>query len=240
MRRFGFVFGKKSNDCCDGSVPGSLASGLLNMLTVMRLLAIGVLSLSLLCPSVLLAGAAPHRSSRFKEVAVTEPSFTELMQGVFDYHGIEQGIGDDWKKKLKVAPWLPDFYLGYDHVLRETTSLAIKDNISVTGTAVNVGPLDNDWGYSANRGGTLRFRAVWRLQELVFNPAQFNRSRELRDLVKTRLSLTDYIFKIYTARHELLRRYGVSQNRRIKLQIEFLTEQLDALTDNRFSGRWVP
>lgn len=172
------------------------------------------------------------------QVLSREPNFSEVLKVVLQVHEIQPAVGDRWARQMKWAPLLPSLYVGYDHSLKSSTTLSVTENISVTSNAVNVGPADNDWDYNYNTGNTLRFRAVWDLDELVFHSAEFNRSRELRDLVKTKLSLSDYTFNIYAARKKLLAQYSLRGNRTHDEQIKLLTERIDALTNNQFTERW--
>ncbi|MBI2338778.1 MAG: hypothetical protein HYU99_00190 [Deltaproteobacteria bacterium] len=174
----------------------------------------------------------------------SEPAFSEIAQEAFRREKLDLGQIQEWKKKMKAAPWLPTLYAGYDRALRKTSGISISDNVSVSTSGVAVGPDETDQDETLFNGDTLRFRAVWQLDEVVFHRSTLAASQEARDISKSRLALSDYLFKIYSERREAQAKYylfkgsGGAKSLLLREKIEALTDQLDLFTEGRFSDRW--
>jgi len=90
------------------------------------------------------------------------------------------------KKRVKAAPYFPALYVGYDHSLTEREGLKVSDNISLSGGDVTIGPEDNDYNYYGYLGRTVHARAVWKLDEIIFNRNHLLIESERRELLKLR------------------------------------------------------
>lgn len=181
--------------------------------------------------------------SQFRTIQSTEPSLSEITKVLFKQEGLGLSQLKKWQKQAKVAPYLPTLYIGYDHSFKESESLSINDNISVSGGSVTVGPEDNDYDIATNTGEVLRMRAVWRLDELVFNRNTLLIANERRDLVKLRNELSKDVYKIYEQRSLTLFQYLKFRSNRAKAapfyaKYLLLTQNLDAMTGGHFVGRW--
>lgn len=173
-----------------------------------------------------------------------EPSFNEVVRVALREEKLDLNRLEEWKRKMRAAPWLPKLSAGYDYATKNQTSLSITDNISVTSSAVTVGPSDNNSDQTLNSGNVFRVRALWSLDDLVFHSSTLAASREGRDLSKSRLELIDILFKIYSGRKELLSKYWIlkkSGKPKSVLMIEKirdLTEELDFFTNGVFANQW--
>lgn len=161
-----------------------------------------------------------------------EPTFSEVLKAAYAAERLNWGEVDSWRSKIKKAPWFPKIILGYDHTIREADTLSISDNISVAGGTVTVGPRENDFDQTVNNGNNLHVRAAWALNELVFPSESLAVRNQISDLMKSRLSFSDHLFKIYSERNELQEKKGS------RTKVRLLTERLDALTGGVFDGRW--
>ncbi len=183
-------------------------------------------------------------SSQLEKNLSDEPDFSEIIKIAAHIEKLDLKNVDQWERRSRKAPWLPALSFGYDRTLRQTDSLSISDNISVSSDNVTIGPSETDLDESAVEGDVFRVRAVWSLDELVFSPKTLDVSGEVRELFKSRLQLSDYLFKIYSKRRELLAQYllvkggASSQAFLIYEQISVLTDQLDAWTEGHFHSRW--
>lgn len=183
-------------------------------------------------------------SQELEKIRDQEPTFADIVNEALKREKLQWCEIEKWKKKMRLAPWFPTLAVGYDHALRRTNALSITDNISVTNSGVTIGPDDQDIDESLYQGNTLRLRASWSLDEIVFNPAAFQTRREIREMTKARLSLSDYLFKIYSERRKLLGEYYLfrgSKNPKffiLREKILFLTEKLDLLTSGVFADQW--
>ncbi len=173
-----------------------------------------------------------------------EPTFADVMEIVFNREKLNLEQIEIWKKKMRSAPWVPKVSAGYDRVLKDTHSASVNDNISVTSNGVNVGPADNNSDQTVYAGDVFRVRAVWELDETIFHPQTLSASREARDLSQTRMQISDYLFKTYAKRRELMGEYFLLKKKGddkvviVLEQIRSFTDQLDAWTDEKFSKKW--
>lgn len=193
-----------------------------------------------------------HSSSGFcgsveqqiKAIKKSEPSFSQILECYYKREQITNDHLTKLEKKAKVAPLLPQIYLGYDRSLKEDQGLATGDNISISGGEVTIGPDESDYDYSENVGQTVHVRAVWKLDELVFNRNMLLVAQERRDLSKLRSDLSGNLHKIYDQRYLSLLCYlqmkGSSPAKSQQYYVKYisLTEQLDALTGRAFHEEW--
>lgn len=197
------------------------------------------------CFGVSLAQAAvPLPAQKFTQIKDSEPDFKDIMR-VFTLHS---NLGDaefrDWEKKIKKAAYLPTLYVGYDHQLRQAESLSVTDNISVSSGIVTVGPEDNDYDLDNNQGQTIRMRAVWNLDEAIFNRYLFALENARANRFKTRGRVEQEIFKIYEERYLYLVQYlSAKRARPDRAEIFYarfllLTDRLNQLTDNQFADHF--
>jgi len=187
---------------------------------------------------------ASRLETHLTKIRSQEPSFNEVVRVALREEKLDLDRLEEWKHKMRVAPWLPKLSAGYDYATKNQTSLSVTDNISVTSSAVTVGPSDNNSDQTLNSGNVFRVRALWSLDDLVFHSSTLAASREGRDLSKSRLELVDALFKIYSGRKELLSKYWIlkkSSNPKSVLIIEKirdLTEELDFFTNGAFANQW--
>lgn len=172
-----------------------------------------------------------------------EPAFSEITRAALRNENLDFARTVEWKKRMKIAPWFPTLAVGYDRTLRETNGLSITDNISVTSSAITVGPQGSDLDQTINQGDVLKVRAAWSLGDLLFHPSSLAASREGRELTQSRLLLTDSLFKIHSERRLLIREWSrqarrSARARRLCDSIDLLAEKLDSLTANLFAERW--
>jgi len=163
-----------------------------------------------------------------------EPSITEVIQVAIKAEGIDLASLKNLEHKMKKSAWLPDFYLGYDHSLKDTSSISISDNISVSSSGVVVGPEDSDLDISSNTGILVRSRFVWKLSSLVFHPSQLTAQNLVNERYKLRHNLRDLVYKLYWERKKLVKTKGESSC----FKIDQLTEALNVITHNQFSNQW--
>lgn len=179
----------------------------------------------------------------FQDITAREPSFSQILKAYFKRQDFATMDLKKWERKIKTAPFLPTVYVGYDHQLRETETLSVNDNISVSGGTVTIGPEDNDWDLANNQGQVFRVRAVWQLSDVLFNRDLFSLSGERRALTKIKQETESALYKIFEERHLYLAQYLMQPPLSQKANIFYvkywlLTERLDALTGGRFAKTW--
>lgn len=180
----------------------------------------------------------------FLKIISSEPSFSEILNVYYMGEGLTNHHIHKWQRKIKTAPLLPTLYAGYDHSLSESQGLSINDNISVSDGTVTIGPEDNDVDFDEDLKHTFRVRAVWRLDELVFNRDNFLLAREWRSVTHSRSELGQKLYQLYEKRCASLMQYlefknvAASKARVFYSRYLLLTDHLDALTGGRFHKKW--
>lgn len=179
----------------------------------------------------------------FQTIKAHEPTFSQIFNAYLKRQDFAKTDLDKWERKIKAAPFFPTLYVGYDHQLRESETLSVNDNISVSGGTVTIGPEDNDWDLANNQGQVFRVRAVWQLSDAVFNRDLFALSGERRALTKAKQDVESALYKIFEERHLYLVQYLTQPPLSQKAGIYYvkywlLTERLDALTRGKFSKTW--
>jgi hypothetical protein len=189
---------------------------------------------------------AAHHSPYFllKKIRNEEPKFLELVAAAFREEKLDWGEVSLLKRKMKQAPWLPVLSVGYDRQFRKDQSVSFNDNISVTSSAVTVGPPDNNQDFSINHDDVFRVRASWDLSEVIFHPAELKLQDTERNVSVSRVRLMDSLYKTYSERRKLLTQYFLlvpsDSTKKILLgeQIHVLAERIDAFTGGVFTNRW--
>lgn len=191
------------------------------------------------CPVLAHAGSAQQRLDKIKR---TEPSFSTILEVCLKKEHLTNDQITKWERRVRRAPLLPQLYVGVDVQMKEDQSYGIGDNISISGGEVTIGPDEGDYDYSENVGTTLRVRAVWKLDELVFNRNELLVSKEKHDLAKSRSTVAQDVHKIYDQRYLSLLSYfqntGSPKGAQYYVKYLSLTEQLNAMTGREFEGRW--
>lgn len=173
-----------------------------------------------------------------------EPTFEEIIAEAFKNEHLDMDTLKKIKRDIRLAPWLPQLYVGYDHALKETSAVSISDNINVNTSGVVVGPTESDLDRTFNNGKTIHLRAMWSLGEILFHPARLSAGREGRELSRDRIELNDHLYKIYSERRQLQGQYlmlvGTSNPEKFFVleRLESVTERLDAYTEGFFRDRW--
>lgn len=178
------------------------------------------------------------------ELRKTEPTFSEIWKSVIANQNLSPSKFNQWNKWRRQAAYVPTVSFGYDRALKDTDTVKVSDNISVTSDAINIGPQESDWNQSSVAGDVFRFRATWDFSKAVYSSDIISISREQRDLTQQHLQLSDYLFKIYGKRHDQLVEYLSSTDKNSTKSLKSrelvldLTDQLNAWTAGEFSHRW--
>lgn len=182
--------------------------------------------------------------SSFTAIKNTEPDFAEIMAVYAALNGLDDLELRGWEGKIKRSAFFPTLYAGYDHQIKKGESLKVADNVSISSGIVTVGPEDNDYDFDNDFGRAIRVRAVWALDEAVFNRNLFTLENARRDRVETAHRHAEQIFKIYETRQLYLAQYlaergSDSQHSRLSYaRFLLLTDRLNQLTANTFRDRF--
>lgn len=171
-----------------------------------------------------------------------EPLLEQVIQASLAKQKLSlQGLNQLHRRARKSA-WLPKLYLGFDHSFRETSSVAISDNISVNTNGVVIGPTDSDWDQSLNQGSTLRVRAVWSLDELVYKNEELRITQQKYKVFQVRQKFIESLTKIYLQRKKFViawQKAPQSKKAIYLTQAQALTSLLNHYTQNQFASDWI-
>lgn len=176
----------------------------------------------------------------YQSIKASEPSLQTLIESAFAGYGLDSAATQSWAKKLKTSALLPKFYVGFDHQIKNSESVAITDNISTTSGGIVIGPEDNNIDIDEDTGQVLRLRASWELSDLVFHSNQLALSKDRADLLKLRRVLSDEIYSVYEKRYFILQQYlfarksNAAKAKMLYVKFDLLTDQLDELSHGKF------
>lgn len=132
-----------------------------------------------------------------------EPTAVEVQRAALAYHNIDGGEVRRWKKRARLAALLPRFQVGYDHNVENDINIDINENVYVGSSGVTVGPDEGSYARNANFDQGINVRAVWYLNELIFNPDQIDISRESRNIMRERQMVLAEVNRHYYERKRL-------------------------------------
>lgn len=178
------------------------------------------------------------------------PPVGDVQKTALQYASIEVRDPAYWKKRAKMAALLPKLQFDFGHNLRSDVDVTVNDNVYVGSTGIVVGPEESKYAESVNANRSIGVRAVWSLNELIFNRDLLNISRESLVIMRERNILLDSVNKHYFERKKLIGEIGGLENLKTKgklspkqkdelfirkLALEKSTATLDALTGGWFS-----
>lgn len=190
-----------------------------------------------------------------QRVAVDEPTAVEVQRAALQYHNMDNAEIRRWKKKARLAALLPRFQVGYDQNIKNYVNVDVNENVYVGSSGVTVGPDESSYQQNANTDRGFEVKAVWYLNELIFNPDQLDISREARNIMREKQMVLAEVNRHYYERKkyagivERLKKGGKPIEVRDKkgtmrvdlftarIKMEEETAALDALTGGWFSRR---
>ncbi len=169
-----------------------------------------------------------------------EPAVLEVQREALRYAGYDRADISEWGHRARWAAALPRLQVGFNRDVRDTVSLTTKDSVSITGGTVLVGPGENNFDDNVRQGTSVEVRAVWVLNELVFNRDTLDVSSEQRRWHQDQQRLLAEVNKNYYDRLEILRELQkrdvkAEDKSKLKIQLAKTVATLDALTGGWFS-----
>lgn len=205
-----------------------------------------------------LASVTGHAAHTYESEGAREPSAVEVQRAALAYYNIRGDEVRRWKKRAKLQALLPRLEVFYDRRILNEVNIDISERIYVGSSGVTVGPDQGAYKQDANSDQKVGFKAVWYLNELIFNRDQLDISREARSIMHERDALMKEVNLHY---HERKRMRGViralergewveipgmkkmkEKNTKhalflARVRMEEETAQLDGLTGGWFSRR---
>lgn len=162
-----------------------------------------------------------------------EPTVQEVQEMALQSLGSDPSELIQMKRRSRWAAALPKFQVGMDHDLKESMSVSTEDSVQVSGGNVFIGPDSNDLSRDFNSGTGFEVKAVWALDQILFNRDSLAVGVEQRNWNRERNLVASEVAEIYFKR----RRYHVQEKDPVemRLKVDEATAQLDALTGGWFS-----
>lgn len=132
-----------------------------------------------------------------------EPSIQEVQEQTVHYLGFNHEEMDQWKSRSRWAAVLPRLQAGFDRELKDVVTLSTQDSVSISGGEITIGPDENDFDQNFNQGTSFDVKAVWFLNELIFNRDSLAASSERRDWIRERTRALEEVTEAYFARKRL-------------------------------------
>ncbi|MCC6272889.1 MAG: hypothetical protein IT572_05440 [Deltaproteobacteria bacterium] len=125
------------------------------------------------------------------------PPLAALEAAALQSSGLAPAKIGRWERNARRAVALPRLQVGYEQKAQNNNTAVIQDSISVTSSGITIGPESNrvDQDFGNDRG--FEVKAVWALDELLFNRDELEISRESRDLYLVRGRLKEELHQAY-------------------------------------------
>jgi hypothetical protein len=132
------------------------------------------------------------------------PPVDEVQRHAISHANLSPDDITSWKKRVRVAALLPKFQIDYGHRRQYDVDVDTNDSVYVGSSGVVVGPEDGGYSHNQNFNHTIGFKAIWNLDEAVFNANELNISAESRRLAGERQSMLAEVNRNYFERERLL------------------------------------
>ncbi|MFA4874008.1 MAG: hypothetical protein WC956_00445 [bacterium] len=138
-------------------------------------------------------------AAKDKPIEPVLPPVIEVQQRAIDYARIDLGEAAKWKKRARLAAYVPRLQLEYGRRLRNYVNVNVNDNVYVGSSGVVVGPEDGAFSSNQTADNSFGVRAIWELRDAVFNTDVLAASAEARNIARERNALIAEVNKRYYA-----------------------------------------
>lgn len=169
-----------------------------------------------------------------------EPSLQEVQGEAVRCLGSDLKDMEGWQGRARWSAVLPRLQVGFDRDLKDVVSLTTKDSVSISGGDVFVGPNESNFDKNFNQGTSFSVRALWYLNEMIFNRDTLVASHEKKEWIRERTHALQEVTGAYLLRRRLVedlqrRRDPPSVREKKQLLLEEALARLDAYTNGWFS-----
>jgi len=147
--------------------------------------------------ALLLSTSTPCLAANAPKLLEQLPPLEKLEAATLNRSGLDPEKISRWDRNARRAVALPRLQVGYEQKAQNNNTAVIQDSISVTSAGITIGPESNrvDQDFGNNRGFDVK--AVWALDQLLFNHDELDISREARDLLLVRSRLQEDLHQAY-------------------------------------------
>ena len=167
--------------------------------------------------AALSAGANPPASF---SVSHRPPPIAEVQQRAIEYARLDPSEISTWKRRARLAPLLPKLQVSYDRKLQYYVNVDVNDSVYVGSSGTTVGPRQGSYKSNQNNNNDVGIKAVWSLNETIFNADMLAVSEEARALARDRQAILAEVNKNYYERD------------RVAGEIAFLSKSLVSSPDD--------
>lgn len=170
------------------------------------------------------------------------PPLASLEKIALKRAGLDPNDIRSWQRRSRYSAALPRIQVGWESAFVNQNTTIIQDSISVTSSGVAIGPESNRIDQDLKNNQDLEVKAVWALDELLFNRDQLDISREARDLLFVRNKLVEELQQSYYDLKALLIQLQLQPEPNLDpltyIKFERLVDKLDSLTGGEFTQMW--
>ncbi len=165
-----------------------------------------------------------------------DPDISDVHKVALDYARIRPEDISNLQKRTRRAAYLPLFQVGTKQTFQNNVNIGINDNVSVTSTGTSIGPQTTDAKQYVDNNTDFEVKAVWRLNEIIYNSDMLNVAEEARVQIRERRDLLSNVNRLYFERQRLLDEgEGSPKNASLNRHIAEVTAELDAFTGGWYS-----
>lgn len=180
------------------------------------------------------------------------PPIAEVQRRAIAYARLDPADISSWKKRARLSPLLPRLQVDYGMRLKNEVNVNVNESVYVGSSGVAVGPDQGGIASNQNSDQNVGVRAIWSLNEAIFNPELLAVSEETRLLARERQAILAEVNRNYYDRDrakgemsllaEQLRKDPRHEGTRRELLLKRIaldeaTAALDALTGGWFGGQ---
>ena len=167
------------------------------------------------------------------------PPILEVHRMAINHSQLDFNKTEKWKRNSKLQALLPRLQVEYERHVRDNIDIDINDSVYVGSGGVNVGPEENSYSRDAQGDQNVAIKAIWMLNELVFNRDELDISAESRSIHRERQILLAEVnisyFKWVRIADQLGKTFDLKQKNTKQRELEEMSANLDALTGGWFS-----
>ncbi|PIR16644.1 MAG: hypothetical protein COV46_07520 [Deltaproteobacteria bacterium CG11_big_fil_rev_8_21_14_0_20_49_13] len=168
-------------------------------------------------------------------VQMTLPDISVVHKMALNYARINPEDLSDLKRRSRRAAILPTFQIGAKRAIQNNVNVAIDDNVSVTSAGTEIGPTTSNIKQDSNDDISLEVKAVWSLNELIYNPDTIDVTQEARYQMRERRLLLAEVNKRYFELEKLIKFPDPKESpKKMDLLKDELIADLDAMTGGWF------